>query len=75
MLVDLKVTSKTKFRKGDLLMCNESGVFEPINKTDLLRDNNDKIKRLEREVEYMKSFLTTYQENMTKLIKGVINNG
>ena len=75
MLVDLKVTSKTKFKKGDLLMCNENGIFEPINKADLLRDNNDKIKRLEKEIEHMKSFLKTYQDNMTKLIKEVINNG
>ena len=75
MLVDLKVTSKTKFQKGDLLICNENGVFEPINKNDLLRDCNDKIKRMEREIEHMKQFLKTYQENMTKVIKGVIDNG
>lgn len=75
MLVDLKVTSKTKFQKGDLLICNENGVFEPINKNDLLRDCNDKIKRMEREIEHMKDFLKTYQENMTKVIKGVIDNG
>lgn len=75
MLVDLKVTSKTKFQKGDLLICNENGVFEPISKVDLLRDNNDKIKRMEREIEHMKQFLKTYQENMTKVIKGVVNNG
>ena len=75
MLVDLKVTSKTKFQKGDLLICNENGIFEPINKVDLLRDNNDKIKRMERELEHMKQFLKTYQDNMTKIIKGVVNNG
>lgn len=75
MLVDLNVTSKTKFKKGDLLICNENGVFEPVSKIELLRDNTDKIKRLERELEHMKSFLKTYQENMTKLIKEVINNG
>lgn len=75
MLVDLEVTSKTKFKKGDLLICNENGIFEPINKVDLLRDNNDKIKRVEREIEHMKDFLKTYQENMTKVIKGVVNNG
>jgi predicted DNA-binding antitoxin AbrB/MazE fold protein len=75
MLVDLKVTSKTKFQKGDLLICSENGVFEPINKNDLLRDCNDKIKRMEREIEHMKQFLKTYQENMTKVIKGVIDNG
>jgi predicted DNA-binding antitoxin AbrB/MazE fold protein len=75
MLVDLKVTSKTKFQEGDLLICNENGIFEPINKNDLLRDCNDKIKRMEREIEHMKQFLKTYQENMTKVIKGVIDNG
>lgn len=75
MLVDLKVTSKTKFQKGDLLICNENGIFEPINKVDLLRDNEDKIKRMEREIEHMKQFLKTYQDNMTKIIKEVVNNG
>ena len=75
MLVDLEVTSKTKFQKGDLLICNDNGIFEPISKTDLLRDCNDKIKRAEREIEHMKQFLKTYQENMTKVIKGVVDNG
>lgn len=75
MLVDLKVTSKTKFQKGDLLICNENGIFEPISKVELLRDCNDKIKRMEREVDHMKQFLKTYQENMTKVIKGVVDNG
>lgn len=75
MLVDLKVTSKTKFQKGDLLICNDNGVFEPIGKQELLRENNRKIQNMEREIEQMKRFLRTYQENMTKFLKGVIDNG
>ena len=75
MLVDLKVTSKTKFQKGDLLICDENGVFEPISRANLLRDCNDRLRRNEREIEHMKQFLKTYQENMTKIIKGVVNNG
>lgn len=75
MLVDLKVTSKTKFQKGDLLVCNDNGIFEPLNKKELLRDVNDKLKRQEKEIEGLKTFLKTYQENMTKILKGVIDNG
>ena len=75
MLVDLKVTSKTKFQKGDLLVCNENGIFEPLNKKELLRDLNDKIRRQEKEIDGLKVFLKTYQENMTKVLKGVIDNG
>lgn len=75
MLIDLKVTTKTRFQKGDLLICNENGVFEPISKKQLLRDTDDKINTLEKEINSLKTFLKTYQENMTKLLKGVIDNG
>lgn len=75
MLVDLKVTTKTKFQKGDLLVCNENGVFEPLNKKMLLQDLNDKLKRQEQEINHLKTFLKTYQENMTKVLKGVVDNG
>jgi ribosome recycling factor len=75
MLVDFKVSSKTNPKAGDLLIYNENGKFEPISKKELLRDLNDKLKKQENEIEYLKDFLKTYQENMTKLIKEVINNG
>lgn len=75
MLIDLKVTTKTKFQKGDLLICNEHGNFESISKKELLRDLNDKINTQEKEINSLKTFLKTYQENMTKLLKGVIDNG
>lgn len=75
MLVNFKVSSKTNPKSGDLLIYNEKGEFEPISKKDLLRDLNDKLNRQEKEIEHLKDFLKVYQENMTKLIKGVINNG
>lgn len=75
MLIDLKTTTKTKFQKGDLLICNDHGTFEPISKKELLRDLNDKINTQEKEINSLKTFLRTYQENMTKLLKGVIDNG
>lgn len=75
MLVDLKVTAKTKIKAGDLLVATDKGEFELVNKKELLRDANDKIKRLEQEIEYLKSFLQVYQANTTKLLKEVVNNG
>ena len=75
MLVDLTVKANTKIKAGDLLVATAKGEFEWVNQKELLRDANDKIRRLEQEVEHLKDFLKTYQENTTNLLKEVVKNG
>lgn len=75
MIVDLKVTSKTKFNKGDLLICNENGTFEPISKEELLKDLQKEVFQTKEEIKVMKQFLKVYQNQMTKLMEGVLDNG
>ena len=74
MLVDLDVKANTKIKKGDLLVANENGVFELVNRKEFLQDYENKIKLLKNDLTQIKNFLNTYQENMTKLLKGVIEN-
>lgn len=73
MLVDLKTTAN--FKKGDIPIADSNNVFNKISKEDLLKDMNKRIKDLEDEVELLKSFLKTYQIQVTTLLKGVIDNG
>ncbi len=75
MLVDLDVKANTKIKKGDLLVANENGVFELVNRKEFLQEYEDKIKLLKNDLTQIKNFLNTYQENMTKLLKGVVENG
>lgn len=75
MLVDLDVKANTKIKKGDLLVANENGVFELVNRKEFLKEYEDKIKLLKNDLVQIKNFLNTYQENMTKLLKGVVENG
>lgn len=75
MLVDLDVKANTKIQKGDLLVANENGVFELVNRKEFLQEYEDKIKLLKNDLTQIKNFLNTYQENMTKLLKGVVENG
>lgn len=75
MLVDLDVKANTKIKKGDLLVANENGVFELVNRKEFLKEYEDKIKLLKNDLTQIKNFLNTYQENMTKLLKGVVENG
>ena len=75
MLVDLDVKANTKIKKGDLLVANENGVFELVNRKEFLKEYEDKIKLLKNDLIQIKNFLNTYQENMTKLLKGVVENG
>lgn len=75
MLVDLKVKASTKIKAGDLLLATANGEFELVSSKELLRDVNDKIRRLEQEVEHLKEFLKIYQTNTTNLLKEVVNNG
>lgn len=75
MLVDLDVKANTKIKKGDLLVANENGVFELVNRKEFLKEYEDKIKLLKNDLVQIKNFLNTYQENTTKLLKGVVENG
>jgi hypothetical protein len=75
VLVDLDVKANTKIQKGDLLVANENGVFELVNRKEFLQEYEDKIKLLKNDLTQIKNFLNTYQENMTKLLKGVVENG
>jgi hypothetical protein len=75
VLVDLDVKANTKIKKGDLLVANENGVFELVNRKEFLQEYEDKIKLLKNDLTQIKNFLNTYQENMTKLLKGVVENG
>jgi hypothetical protein len=75
VLVDLDVKANTKIKKGDLLVANENGVFELVNRKEFLKEYEDKIKLLKNDLIQIKNFLNTYQENMTKLLKGVVENG
>ena len=75
MLVDLDVKANTKIQKGDLLVANENGVFELVSRKEFLQEYEDKIKLLKNDLTQIKNFLNTYQENMTKLLKGVVENG
>jgi hypothetical protein len=75
VLVDLDVKANTKIQKGDLLVANENGVFELVNRKEFLQEYEDKIKLLKNDLIQIKNFLNTYQENMTKLLKGVVENG
>jgi hypothetical protein len=75
VLVDLNVKPDTKIKKGDLLIANEDGVFELVNRKEFLKEYEDKIKLLKNDLTQIKNFLNTYQENMTKLLKGVVENG
>lgn len=75
MKVDLKLSSQKTFNKGDLLICNGDNTFVPISKEDLLIDLQKEVNGLKDEVKVMKQFLKVYQEETTKLLKGVLNNG
>lgn len=75
MKVDLKISSQKTLNKGDLLICNGDNTFIPISKEDLLSELQKEVNGLKDEVKVMKQFLKVYQEETTKLLKGVINNG
>lgn len=75
MLVDLNVKADTKIKKGDLLIADENGVFTLVNRKEFLQEYEDKLKLLRNDLTQIKDFLNTYQENMTKLLKGVVENG
>lgn len=75
MLVDLNVKANTKIQKGDLLIADENGVFTLVNRKEFLQEYEDKLKLLRNDLTQIKDFLNTYQENMTKLLKGVVENG
>lgn len=72
MLVDLDVKANTKIQKGDLLIADENGVFTLVNRKEFLREYEDKLRLLKNDLTQIKNFLNTYQENMTKLLKGVV---
>ena len=72
MLVDLNVKADTKIKKGDLLIADENGVFTLVNRKEFLQEYEDKLKLLRNDLKQIKDFLNTYQENMTKLLKGVV---
>ena len=75
MKVDLKITPHIPLKQGDLLICNGDNTFVPISKEELLKEAENKINSLVREIDVVKQFLKVYQEETTKLLKGVLNNG
>lgn len=75
MKVDLKITPHQPLKQGDLLICDGNNIFVPIAKEELLHDANRKINDLENELKVVKQFLKVYQNETTKLLKGVLNNG
>lgn len=75
MLVDLNVKADTKIKKGDLLIADENGVFTLVNRKEFLQEYEDRLKLLKNDLTQIKDFLNTYQENTTKLLKGVVENG
>ena len=75
MKVDLRITSHETLKKGDLLICQGDNSFSPIPKEELFFELTKEVNRLNEEIQVMKQFLKVYQEETTKLLKGVLNNG
>ena len=75
MKIDLKISSHTPLKQGDLLICDGNNSFVSISKEELLEDLQKEVNELKNEVRVMKQFLKVYQEETTKLLKGVLYNG
>lgn len=75
MQVEFNLNKPKNIKEGDILIAGKNGAFDNVNKDELLKELYVELRLLKEELKNTKVSLVNYQKMLTKVVKGVINNG